>query len=496
MTSDPTIPLRIDPAPPAAIVIFGASGDLTQRKLVPALHGLACAGRLSSGTRIIGVGRTAMTDADFRRRLLEGITDYGGARSERCLSRFWSTQSGAYRYLALPLDRPAGFEKLAATLRRTEIAEPTQGNLLFHVATPPSAVPDIVRELKASGLASQATGWRRIVLEKPFGRDLETARELDRLVHGAFREDDVFRIDHYLGKETVQNLLAFRFANAIFEPLWRRDYVDHVQISVAESDGVGRRGASYDHDGVLRDIVQNHVLQLLSLVAMEPPAASTATALRNEKVKVLESLRQIRREDVVLGQYDGYGREQGVAAGSVTPTYAALRMQIDNWRWKGVPFLVRTGKAMARKVTEITLQFRDVPQQLFPSDVPSPNRLMLRIQPDEGIRLHFQVKIPGAGMSTRPSELRFAYAQAFGDVGLPDAYERLLLDALCGDPSLFLRSDEIAESWKALDPVLRDASPPCVYAPGTWGPAESARLFEGTTDSWLVGGRREGDDRA
>jgi len=356
----------IEEAPPACVVIFGASGDLTQRKLAPALHSLACAGRLSPRTRILGVGRREIVDGAFRGRLFEGVQDYARLKPDPKLCDLWSRFEQRFSYFRMPDLDAADFARLAESLRSEDSARETNGNLLFYLATPPTATAAIVKGLGDVGLAAPGIGWRRIVFEKPFGNDLTSAQDLNRIVHGVFDESQVLRIDHYLGKETVQNILALRFANAIFEPLWNRDYIDHIQITVAESLGVGHRAGYYDQAGVLRDIVQNHLLQLLALVAMEPPGSPTAKALRDEKVKVLEAARPIASDDVVLGQYAGYRAEEGVAADSRTPTYAALRLFIDNWRWRGVPFHLRSGKRLPEKKSEIELQFKDVPHRLFP----------------------------------------------------------------------------------------------------------------------------------
>ena len=469
----------IEEAPPACVVIFGASGDLTQRKLAPALHSLACAGRLSPRTRILGVGRREIVDGAFRGRLFEGVQDYARLKPDPKLCDLWSRFEQRFSYFRMPDLDAADFARLAESLRSEDSARETNGNLLFYLATPPTATAAIVKGLGDAGLAAPGTGWRRIVFEKPFGNDLTSAQDLNRIVHGVFDESQVLRIDHYLGKETVQNILALRFANAIFEPLWNRDYIDRIQITVAESLGVGHRAGYYDQAGVLRDIVQNHLLQLLALVAMEPPSSPTAKALRDEKVKVLEAARPIASDDVVLGQYAGYRAEEGVAADSRTPTYAALRLFIDNWRWRGVPFHLRSGKRLPEKKSEIELQFKDVPHRLFPQGrEPTSNRISLQIQPDEGIHLRFEAKVPGGGMQTRPVDMVYHYEEHYGKTGLPDAYERLLLDAIHGDPSLFIRSDEVELSWELVDPLLRADLDPIRYGAAAWGPEEADRLFD------------------
>jgi len=470
---------------PATIVIFGASGDLTQRKLVPALHSLACDDLLHPDTRVVGVARSQMADQDFRDRLYAGVERYG--RLEPNLCELWDEFATQVSYLAGDYAVPDTYRRLGETLAELDAPANALGNRLFYLATPPELYPVIIEQLGQADLNRGHHGWTRIIIEKPFGHDLASAQQLNAQTHAVFREEQVYRIDHYLGKETVQNLMTFRFANAIFEPLWNRNYVDHVQITVVESVGVEHRAGYYDQAGVIRDMVQNHLLQLLTLTAMEPPSAFNAKALRDEKVKVLQSIRPIAPSDGVWGQYQGYRAEEGVAPDSYTPTYIALKLSVDNWRWQGVPFYLRSGKKLATKATEITLQFKGVPHLIFSENAGlTPNSLSLCIQPDEGIHLHFETKLPGAGMRTGPVDMDFHYGEHFGGQVLPEAYERLLLDALHGDASLFARSDEIELAWGLVDPLAADVEP-LFYAPDSWGPLAADALLAQDGREWLAG---------
>ncbi|MEK0325211.1 MAG: glucose-6-phosphate dehydrogenase [Nitrosopumilus sp.] len=472
----------------SAIVIFGGSGDLTKRKLIPALHSLKCEGVLSQKVQVIGIARTKISTKDYGKRLYEGVVDYSRLHPDHC--GVWSNFEANLTYLDGKYDDPATYRRLLNTLENIIPEFSTNGNCLFYLATPPTLYPIIVEQLGQAGLSKAEEGWRRIIIEKPFGRDLESARQLNDQVHTYFDESQVYRIDHYLGKETVQNILTFRFANGIFEPIWNRNYIDHIQITVAEDVGIGSRAGYYEEAGVVRDMLQNHLLQLVTLTAMEPPHAFNEKVLRDEKAKVLKAIRPISPSDCVWGQYRGYREEEGTKDNSKTPTYVALRLFVDNWRWNGVPFYLRSAKSLGQKVTEIGIQFKDVPQHLFPENTnSSPNRISICIQPDEGFHLQFETKVPGAGMKTTPRDMEFHYSK-FGDVDklLPDAYERLLLDAVHGDPSLFARSDEIEQAWTVVAPLLNTADADLAfYDKGSWGPIEAAEFIGRDGRSWKLG---------
>lgn len=483
---------------PTTIIIFGATGDLTRRKLLPALFQLACKGRLPDPLRIVGFGRQEYSDDRFRDYMGEGVREFGELASR---TGEWDMFARNISYVRGDLETPEDYVRLKQWLDHSEGS--AGGNRLFYLSVAPRFFGIAIANLGSSGLGMEGEGWRRVVIEKPFGHDLESAQALNRAVHAVFDEEQVYRIDHYLGKETVQNLLVFRFGNRIFEPLWNREHVDNVQITAAETVPVGGRAGYYDQSGVVRDMVQNHLLQLLTMVAMEPPSTMDADSLRNHKVEVLRAIRRWTPQDESLnttfGQYRGYLEENGVAPDSNTPTYAALRLFVDNWRWQGVPFYLRTGKSMANKVTEIIVQFRRPPHMMFsgvPDEELSPNVLSLFLEPDEGVHLKFGVKIPDQGMVMGSKDMEFHYDSAFRDQAIPEAYERLLQDSLEGDASLFIRSDHIEEAWRIVAPLLdgqqgQDTPRPQVYEPGSWGPPSADGLLSQLGHNWLrVSGSR------
>jgi glucose-6-phosphate 1-dehydrogenase len=492
----PAAPAARKTAPPCAMVIFGASGDLTRRKLVPALYNLAHEGLLPESLAVLGFARRPWSDAEFRDEMSRGVAEFSRlAPLDRDL---WKRFGSLLEYVPGDFDDPAAYVRLSERLAVLDRERGLSGNRLFYLAVPPTEFPTILHRLKAAGLIHRPDDgpWSRAIVEKPFGRDLESARALNALLARVLDESQTFRIDHYLGKETVQNILVFRFANSIWEPLWNRRYVDYVEICAAENIGVGTRGKFYEQTGVLRDIVQSHLLEVLSLTAMEPPTTGMADDIRTEKLKVLNALRDPQEDtiarDLVLGQYRGYRQEPDVARDSVVPTYAALRVLVDNWRWQGVPFYLRTGKRLAKRVTEISLHMRAIPLVLFGrGDVREhiePNVLTLRIQPDEGIALRFACKVPGLDLKVGTVAMDMTYRETFGGEP-PEAYERLLLDAMRGDATLFSRRDAVEASWSWITPILQyfEGHPPRDlpnYEPGSWGPERAAELMRRDHRSW------------
>jgi glucose-6-phosphate 1-dehydrogenase len=491
------------PAPPCAMVIFGATGDLTKRKLMPALYNLSVNGLLPEEFAVLGVGRSPLADDDFRKQMEENLRRFAtvevdGEHVEWLLRRL--------RYVGGEAEDEGTFQRVAEALAKLDEEMGTAGNYLFYLAVPPSLFDDYVRQLGAAGLTrEEGEHWRRVIIEKPFGHDLESAHALNHQIREVLRERQIFRIDHYLGKETVQNIMAFRFANGIFEPVWNRRYVDHVQITVAETVGVESRGAYYEEAGALRDMVQNHMFQLLAFTAMEPPISFAADTVRDERVKVLSAIRPFSPEDVlrhtVRGQYgegviDGkrvpaYRAEKSVSPTSNVETFTALELFVDNWRWADVPFYLRTGKRLPKRVTEIAIQFKRAPLMLFrdtPVEQLDPNLLVLHIQPDEGISLRFEAKVPGPHVRLGTVKMHFEYADYFGSPP-HTGYETLLYDCMTGDSTLFHRSDMVEAGWNAVTPILdvwkalapRDFPN---YAANTWGPKEADELIQKHGRRW------------
>ena len=471
---------------PCVLTIFGASGDLTRRKIFPALYALAIRDLLPEQFAVLGVSRTEHSTEEFVSAMEAAVREF--ARDE-FRQQIWERLAARTRYLSTDFADEEGQNRVVATLHDIDDELGTRGNRVFYLAVPPVAMAKVAEEVSERW---STTGWKRLIVEKPFGHDLPSARELNELLAQRFTEDEIFRIDHYLGKDTVQNLLALRFANGIFEPVWNRQFIDHVQITVAESLGIENRAEFYERAGAIRDVFQNHLLQLVALTAMEPPIDFTAEAVRNEKLKVLKALSTPGPRAVVRGQYgpgfiegepvQGYREEDGVAPDSVVETFVAAKLQVENWRWADTPFFVRVGKRLPRRETTIAIQFKRVPHPLF-EDVSElrPNLLIVHIQPNEGVSLAVGAKVPGEGMHVRTVHMDFLYGGAFR-TGLPEAYERLILDAMLGDATLFTRSDEIEEQWALVDAIVaawrRDKPAFPNYAAGTWGPQAARELVQ------------------
>jgi len=479
---------------PCILVIFGASGDLTKRKLFPALYSLAFRRLLPEEFAVVGVARTEETDEEFKERMKEAVQEHG---RDEFRDDVWELLADGIRYVAMDFPDEEGENRVAETLAELDAERGTRGNRVYYLATPPDVFATVVREL---GKRRKTQGWTRLIIEKPFGRDLQSARELQSVIERNFQESEVFRIDHYLGKETVQNMLVLRFANGIFEPIWNRQFVDHVQITVGESIGIEGRAAYYEQAGAIRDIFQNHLLQLIAIAAMEPPIDFTADSVRNEKVKVLRAIHTPGPKSVARGQYGrgfiegkevpGYREEEGVDPQSMTETYVAAKLYVDNWRWADTPWYVRTGKRLPRRETTIAIQFKRAPHPPFEelsAEGLRPNVLIIHVQPDEGISLAISVKVPGHGMTIRPVHMDFLYGGAFR-TGLPEAYERLILDAMLGDATLFTRIDEVEEQWSLVDAMVaawaRDRPAFPNYPAGTWGPPSADDLLQRDGRSW------------
>ncbi|WP_148572261.1 glucose-6-phosphate dehydrogenase [Nocardioides caldifontis] len=486
-------------AGPCGMVIFGVTGDLARKKLMPAVYDLANRGLLPPGFSLVGFARRDWEDQDFAQVVHDAVKEH--ARTE-FREEVWDQLAEGVRFVPGNFDDDEAFDRLRQTIHELDELRGTRGNHAFYLSIPPRFFGDVIGKLKKHGLAEERPGtWRRVVIEKPFGHDLASARELNDVLSEVFPAESVFRIDHYLGKETVQNILAMRFANMMFEPLWNSNYVDHVQITMAEDIGIGGRAGYYDGIGAARDVIQNHLLQLLALTAMEEPTSFDARSLRIEKLKVLESVTLPRRLDraTARGQYaagwaggvkvPGYHEEPDIPADSRTETYAALRLEVDNRRWSGVPFYLRTGKRLGRRVTEVAIQFKRAPHLPFrreATETLGANALVVRVQPDEGVTLRFGSKVPGTHMEIRDVNMDFAYGGSFTEAS-PEAYERLILDVLLGEPPLFPRHEEVEQSWRILDPVMEhwaERGKPELYPAGTWGPASSDAMLARDGRAW------------
>ncbi len=492
-------------AEPCTVVIFGASGDLTKRKLVPALYRLVQERLVPAEFGIVGVARRPLSNEEFRVKMKDAIVQFSEAK--RVDDEVWNSFAQGLYYLPVDIGTADDYRKLSELLEQIDRERGTQGNRVFYLSTSPTLYAEAVKQLGESGLAKpKDKGWVRVIIEKPFGTDLESAQELNQHIHQYLDESQIYRIDHYLGKETVQNLLVFRFANGIYEPLWNRQYIDHIQLTNAETVGVEGRGGYYEKAGVVRDMLQNHVFQVLSLVAMEPPASLNSEAVRDEKIKAMTAVRPFTpervRNECVRGQYGagsiagkpvpGYREEEGVAPDSATETYSMLTMYFDNWRWSGVPFYIRSGKRLAKRVTEIAIQFKDAPHKLFGTEMMeqmTPNQLIIRVQPDEGITMRVAAKVPGQVTRIRDVNMDFRYGASFG-VQLAEAYERLLLDCILGDPTLYARTDMTERGWEIVMPVLAEWArtkaevPFPNYEAGSWGPQASHELLEQHGRRW------------
>ncbi len=502
-------PLRFERrVPPCVLVIFGANGDLTKRKLLPALFRLAYEHRLPPGFAVVGNSRTEMSHEQFREKMRESVQQF--IEETPFEEKIWSDLATGLFYEAGDLADPACYERIRVRLAEIEASRQTGGNVLYYLSTQPSHYQVVIQGLGAAKLAQAPPGaWRRIVVEKPFGHDLVSAKELDNCIQQIFPEESIYRIDHYLGKETVQNILAFRFGNGIFEPLWNRNYISSVQITAAEAIGVEGRGAYYQEAGALRDMIQNHLLQIMATVAMEPPGTFEAQAVRDERAKLLRSIRHFSADEVklkaVAGQYGpgsvggksllGFRQEEKVAPDAQTDTYAAVTFEVDNWRWAGVPFFIRSGKRLAKRITDIAIQFHSAPHSVFETGNgdaggwAGPNLLVLRVQPEEGISLRFLSKLPGSGMKLRPVEMDFKYGSSFG-MRSPAAYETLLVDALSGDATLYTRRDMVEASWEAVQPIMNVWGNSRLdlpnYEAGSWGPAASDEMLARRGHTWRI----------
>ena len=497
-----------------ALIIFGASGDLTYRKLIPAVFDLYKQKSLPQSFAVLGVARSSFTDDSFRDKMKDGIRQFATAKdiTDDELDSF----SQKLHYLSISTDEGTEYSKLKERLEQLDKEENTEGNYIFYLSTPPALYPLVPKFLAEQGLNKERHGnFRRIIIEKPFGTDLKSAIDLNNSLRESYEEDQIYRIDHYLGKETVQNMLVTRFANGIYEPLWNRNYISHIEITAAESIGVENRGGYYDHSGALRDMVQNHLLQVVALVAMEPPMSIDSVSIRNEKLKIFQALRPMSNDDlfknVIRGQYTaanikgkyakGYREEKDVNPDSRTETYLAMKLFIDNWRWSGVPFYVRTGKRLPTRVSEVVIHFKPAPQKLFPESVDlssDENQLVIRIQPDEGILLKTKMKLPGNGYQVKNVNMDFHYSQ-LQDTYLPEAYERLLLDCMVGDSTLYIRGDALEATWKFVQPLLDfwDKNPDAPlhgYPAGSWGPNCADNLIEGEKLTWRYPCKNLSDD--